>query len=432
MPILGNVPTQPVFAPEIRVASILIVDDEDANVRLLARILARAGFDNVRTTTRSGDVMRLFEEARPDLIVLDIRMPEPDGFGVLGQLRERVSSIDYLPVLAITGDASPETRQRVLMAGAKDFLEKPFETSEVLVRVENLLTTRVLHRSLQEQNADLEARVRERTAQLEAALSAAEAASRAKSRFLATMSHELRTPLNAVIGFSRHLQKNKGGNLLPQDLDYLQRISDNGTHLLDVINDILDLSRIEAGRMLVERQAVALDAIIPETLDQVGAAAARTAEDPVAVRATIPAGLEPVLTDESKLRRVLTNLIANATKFTERGFVHVVVRGDAAGKPLRVDVIDSGIGIPAERLDAIFDRFEQADNSTQRRFGGTGLGLAISRTLCDLLGFRLSVVSEPGAGSSFSILLDSTASPPSSYAAVAGECGAPPRLRAVR
>ena len=139
-----------------------------------------------------------------------------------------------------------------------------------------------------------------------------------------------------------------------------------------------------------------------------------------------------MLTDESKLRRVLTNLIGNATKFTERGFVHVIVRGDESGKPVRIDVIDSGIGIPTERLGAIFDRFEQADNSTQRRFGGTGLGLAISRTLCELLGFRLTVVSEPSAGSSFSILLDTTASPPASYAEVATDCAVGPLLGAVR
>ena len=423
-------PTQPVFAPELRAASILIVDDEEANVRLLARILARAGFENVRTTTASGDVMRLFDETRPDLIVLDIRMPELDGFGVLAQLRERVSSTDYLPVLAITGDAASETRQRVLMSGAKDFLEKPFETSEVLVRVENLLTTRMLHRSLQTQNNLLEERVRERTAQLEMALSAAEAASRAKSQFLATMSHELRTPLNAVIGFSRHLQKNKAGNLQPQDLDFLQRISDNGTHLLDVINDILDLSRIEAGRMLVEHVPVAVDRVIAETLEQV--AAASGAEVRVPLRSTIPAGLKPLLTDESKLRRILSNLVGNATKFTERGFVHVAARADETGKPLRIDVIDTGIGIPAERLGAIFDRFEQADNSTQRRFGGTGLGLAISRTLCELLGFRLTVVSEPNAGSAFSVLVDAAAAPPSSYAEAAMEEPAAPRLSAVR
>ena len=131
--------TQPVFAPEVRNAVILIVDDEEPNVRLLARILARAGFTRVTTTMHSRDVTRLYDEVQPDLIVLDIRMPELDGFGVLAQLRERVSSTDYLPVLAITGDVSAEMRQKVLMAGAKDFLEKPFETSEVIVRVENLL-----------------------------------------------------------------------------------------------------------------------------------------------------------------------------------------------------------------------------------------------------------------------------------------------------
>ena len=421
-------PTQPAFAPELRVASILIVDDEEPNLRLLARILARAGFENVRTTTQPGDVMRRFDEGQPDLIILDIRMPGLDGFGVLAQLRERIPSTDYLPVLAITGDASPETRQRALMAGARDFLEKPLETSEVLVRVENLLTTRMLHRSLQAQNCLLEERVHERTAQLEMALAAAEAANHAKSRFLAAMSHELRTPLNAVIGFSRHLQKNKGGNMLPQDLDYLQRISDNGTHLLDLINDILDLSRIEAGKMLVDPTSVALDVVIEETMEQVAAASGSTAAR-VSSRTTFPPGLQPLVTDEPKLRRVLSNLVDNATKFTEQGFVDVAVRADATGKPLRIDVIDTGTGIPADRLGAIFDRFEQADNGTQRRYGGTGLGLAISRTLCELLGFRLAVASEPGVGSVFSILLDATAVAPSSYAA--GRADAP-RLRSVR
>ena len=421
-------PTQPVHVPELRLASILIVDDEEGNVRLLARILARAGFTSVRTTTRSRDVMRLFDEACPDLIVLDIRMPELDGFDVLAQLRDRVASTEYLPVLAITGDGSPETRQRVLMAGAKDFLEKPFETSEVLVRVENLLTTRLLHRSLQAQNSDLEERVRERTAQLQMALSAAEAASRAKSQFLATMSHELRTPLNAVIGFSRHLQKNRPGNLTPQDLEYLQRITDNGTHLLDVINDILDLSRIEAGKMLVERGMVALEGVITETVEQVAAAARSGVRVPT--RTSVPASMRPILTDESKLRRVLTNLIGNATKFTERGDVRVAVHADETGQPLRIDVIDTGVGIPSERLDAIFECFEQADNSTQRRFGGTGLGLAISRTLCELLGYRLTVVSEVGRGSAFSILLDAAAVPPSSYDEVASARQSAPAVTA--
>ncbi|HYC52639.1 MAG TPA: ATP-binding protein, partial [Gemmatimonadaceae bacterium] len=383
--------------------------------RLLARILARAGFTAIHTTTRPRDVARLYEELNPDLIILDIRMPELDGFGVLAELRDRVSSTEYLPVLSITGDASPETRQKVLMAGAKDFLEKPFETSEVIVRVQNLLTTRVLHRSLQQQNARLEERVRERTAELEAALSAAESASRAKSQFLATMSHELRTPLNAVIGFSQHLRKNKAGNLQTQDLAFLERINDNGTHLLRVINDILDLSRIEAGKMLVEHTSVSLRAVIMETIAQIAAAPGGMRAE---ARMCIPYGVRPLLTDESKLRRILINLIGNAAKFTEKGLVQVAVRA-ADTRPMRIDVVDTGIGIPPERLAAIFERFEQADNSTQRKFGGTGLGLAISRTLCELLGFRIAVVSEAGVGSCFSILVDPSAAPPASYSEAA-------------
>jgi two-component system sensor histidine kinase/response regulator len=412
-----RVATQPAFAPEVRSAAILIVDDEEPNVRLLARILARAGFTKVHTTTDSQAVAQLYEELRPDLIILDIRMPQLDGFGVLAQLREWVSSTDYLPVLSITGDASAETRQKVLMAGAKDFLEKPFETSEVIVRVENLLTTRVLHRSLQQQNCRLEQRVKERTAELEAALTAAESASRAKSQFLATMSHELRTPLNAVIGFSQHLQKNKSGNLLSQDLAYLERITDNGTHLLRVINDILDLSRIEAGKMHVEHSSVALRPMLADIVSHVGAIPGALR---VEVRVCLSSSALDVVTDASMLRRILTNLVGNAAKFTDRGCVQIVVRTDS-DRPVRIDIIDTGIGIPRERLSAIFERFEQADNSTQRRFGGTGLGLAISRTLCELLGFRIGVVSEPGTGSCFSVLLDASATMPACYAEAASQ-----------
>lgn len=412
--------TAPSCTAELHDASILIIDDEEANIRLLTRILARAGFTRVLGTTDSTQALRLFGEVRPDLVVLDVRMPSLDGFEVLGQLQGVISSTDFLPVLAVTGDSSPATRQRILSAGAKDFLEKPFETAEVVVRVKNLLMTRQLHRSLQQQNFRLETKVRERTAQLEVALAAAEAGSLAKSQFLATISHELRTPLNAVIGFSNHLRKNKTGNLLPQDLAFLERIGDNGTHLLKLITDILDLSRIEAGKMDVEHAHVALEAVIIETMEQIKSA---TFANRVAARVSVPAGLLPLWSDEGKLRRVLINLLANAAKFTQEGHVWVAVHTDEDGKPLRLDVIDTGVGIPADRLEAIFQLFEQADNSTQRRFGGTGLGLAISRTLCELMGYRLTAISEVGVGSAFSVLFDSACPAPSSYAELASGCG---------
>ena len=408
-------------APEVRDATILLVDDEEANVRLLTRILSRAGFTRVHSTTCSADVMRLFAELDPDLIVLDVRMPAPDGFEVLEQLRGVIAPTDYLPVLAVTGDAAAATRQRVLVAGARDFLEKPFESAEVVVRIENLLTTRRLHRSLQQQNLLLEEKVRERTAELETALAAAEAGSRSKSQFLATISHELRTPLNAIIGFANHLRKNKAGNLFPQDLGFLQRIGDNGTHLLTLITDILDLSRIEAGKMVLESGPVALDELIAKTLAQLEGTT-HAPGDRVRPRMRLPDKLLPVVTDEDKFRRVLLNLVGNAAKFTEKGYVCVAVVADERGRPLRLDVVDTGIGIPQQRLDAIFNMFEQADNSTQRRFGGTGLGLAISRTLCELLGFRLTVVSAEGAGSAFSMILAPEAPVPTSYAELASSC----------
>ena len=231
----------------------------------------------------------------------------------------------------------------------------------------------------------------------------AEAASRAKSEFLAMMSHELRTPLNSVIGFSNVLLRNRGGNLRERDLLYLRRIRAGGQHLLSLINEVLDLSKIEAGRMHLDRAPVALGALVEDTL---ASFEGQLRDRPIALDAEIPQHLTPIMTDPAKLLQVLTNLIGNAIKFTERGSVVVrVVADPASRRPERIDVIDTGIGIPPERQQAIFDAFEQADSSTARQYGGTGLGLAVSKSLCDLLGYGLEVQSELGVGSVFSVIL---------------------------
>ena len=236
---------------------------------------------------------------------------------------------------------------------------------------------------------------------LRQALEAAEEANRAKSVFLTTMSHELRTPLNSVIGFASLMLKNKAGTLREQDLVYLRRIAENGQHLLGLINDLLDLSRIEAGRVELQLRPVALDRLVAETLEFLEPQArARDLE----LGADLPPGLQPIEADASRLRQILLNLAGNALKFTDRGGVLVrVVAEPATGRPLRLDVIDTGIGIPADRLDAVFERFQQVDGTTERRYGGTGLGLAISRQLARLMGFRLDVQSVVGRGSTFSL-----------------------------
>jgi PAS domain S-box-containing protein len=229
----------------------------------------------------------------------------------------------------------------------------------------------------------------------------AERANQAKSQFLANMSHELRTPLNSVIGFTNVLLKNRSGKLDSKELGFLERISANGRHLLELINEVLDLAKIEAGRMELDLQSVDLGKLIQETLAQMEG---QVRDKDLALRTDIPDGLPPLETDSGKLKQVLINLVGNALKFTEKGEVVVQV----ATLPDRsaissVSVRDSGIGIPPERLKAIFEAFQQADGTTTRRFGGTGLGLTISRSLCQLMGYDLKVESTEGEGSVFTI-----------------------------
>lgn len=238
--------------------------------------------------------------------------------------------------------------------------------------------------------------------QLIAAIEHADAANRAKSEFLANMSHELRTPLNSVIGFASVLLRNTNGHLPPQDMQYLSRIHDNGRHLLGLINSILDLSKVEAGRMELELTSFDLGAMVRQTLGQLeGQLHGRTVE----LRAMVPADVRPLCGDEGKLKQVIINLVSNALKFTETGSITVRVSADGSGRPVAISVVDTGVGIAPERQAAVFEAFQQADNSTARRFGGTGLGLTITRALCQLMGYEIEVTSQLGHGSTFTVRL---------------------------
>jgi signal transduction histidine kinase len=248
-----------------------------------------------------------------------------------------------------------------------------------------------------------------RAAELKAleAREVAETASRTKSDFLASMSHELRTPLNSIIGFANVLLKNRGGTLGEQELLFLQRIRDNGTHQLHLIDDLLDLSAIEAGKQRLVITAVSLEELIRDT---VGQFEGRITSKEVVLRVDLPTRMLPVETDSRKLRQVLINLVGNALKFTPAGSVRVSVQvSPTTLRPLRIDVTDTGIGIPANRLEAIFDPFEQVENGMSQK--GTGLGLTIARSLCHLMGYRLTVASDVGKGSVFSIHLETAPAP---------------------
>ena len=233
----------------------------------------------------------------------------------------------------------------------------------------------------------------------------AEAANRAKSSFLANMSHELRTPLNAVIGFTNILLKNRTENLEEQQVEYLRRILSNGEHLLQLIGGVLDLSKIEAGRMDLVEEPVDLEALIREC---VRAVEVEADHKDLEIEVEVPDPLQTLESDSQRLRQILLNLVGNAVKFTPEGRVTVrVVAEPDSGEPRRIEVEDTGIGIPEEHLDEIFEAFRQADTAKSRSYGGTGLGLTISRSLCEGLGYRLEVGRREGEGSTFSVVLGS-------------------------
>lgn len=238
--------------------------------------------------------------------------------------------------------------------------------------------------------------------QLLAARRAAETANRAKSSFLSVMSHELRTPLNSIIGFSRLVQRRAADRLTPDLTNYLERVEANGTHLLSLINGVLDISRIESGK--VETVIAPVD-VAAVARDVVAALEGQPRSADVALEVDITDEPAIALVDEAKLRQVLINLVGNAIKFTRQGAVTVTVSRNADGSARSVAVRDTGIGIPGSRLHAIFEPFEQGERATTRLFGGTGLGLPIARSLCHMFEAELTVDSAPGSGSCFTVTL---------------------------
>lgn len=298
------------------------------------------------------------------------------------------------------------------VATKQDFTVRVPQTSTdeigVLIASFNSMLATIQHRSaeletakfsLEDANKTLERKVHERTAELGSALMTAREASHAKSSFLAKMSHELRTPLNAIIGYSELLSEDSNDDSVKDDLS---KILSAARHLLGLINDVLDLSKIEAGKMDLYIEPLDLWTVVQEIAGLVTPLCEKR-HNTLTVDCSDAIGV--VHADATKLRQILLNLLSNASKFTEAGRVTMkVTRGPLAGEDwIQIDVADTGIGMTEEQMSRLFQAFTQADASTASKYGGTGLGLAICRQFARIMGGEVSVASEPGTGSTFTL-----------------------------
>jgi len=227
-------------------------------------------------------------------------------------------------------------------------------------------------------------------------------ANRMKSEFLANMSHELRTPLNGIIGFTEFLVDQKPGPLNPKQKEYLSDVLNSARHLLQLINDVLDLAKVEAGKMDLHPEVFPLRKAIEEVTAVIKGIAQKKR---ISVGVSIGEGLDAVLLDQHKFKQVLYNLLSNAVKFTDDGGRVEIKAARLPVDRLEVQVRDTGIGIKTDDINKLFTEFEQLDTGTARRFEGTGLGLALTKKIVEFQGGQISVESEPGQGSTFSVVL---------------------------
>ncbi len=397
----------------VHACKILIIDDEDPNVRLLERILTRAGFDNFISVTNSREAATLFADFQPDLVLTDWLMPGINGRAVIEQLRALTATDDYLPIVVLTADITPQARKQALSAGATDFLTKPFDQIEVLLRIENLLKARLSHLIIQAQNATLESAVRLRTIELEGALddlrsSQQQIIQQERLAALGTMAggiaHDFNNALSIILGFGELLLRDAEHGLTKEKatrpITTILTAAEDAAKIVHRLREFYRPDQSDEQRLPVDlnvliRQAVSLTEPRWQTDAQ---ANGRT------IKITTEFGEMPmVLGDAAELREVFTNLIFNAVDALPQGGA-ITFATHHEGQSVVLDVKDTGIGMTEEVRMRCFEPF-----FTTKGKRGTGLGLAMVFGIIRRHGGTIRIVSEPEKGADFTINLPLTA-----------------------
>ncbi len=367
---------QPAVAPGL----VLIVDDDATNRDVLSRRLIRQGHE-VRTATSGSDALRVIEEADFDLVLLDIMMPDMDGYEVLARLKGE-DRLRHIPVVMISALNELQSVVRCLEAGAEDYLAKPFNPTLLKARIGACLEKK--------RGRDRETVLYE---QLQSNYRKLQEVEKLRDDMRNMIVHDLRTPLTAVIVGVEILEKL--GTLNDAQREIIGIAARGGKTLLGMINDLLDVEKMESGTTGLEYRTLSAATLVAGAVAQVAALAG---EGKAVLVTQVAAELPDFAGDESKLSRTLVNLIANAIKFTPAGTVTVSASSDD-GKTMRFAVSDTGRGIPAEAFERIFEKFGQLDSHSKV---GTGLGLAFCKLVVEAHGGRIQVESTPGEGSTFS------------------------------